>query len=398
MKLVLFISVLIYLFDSVLYTANAECMVWSHLSGLGGDNRGTNRTCATRSGGVFVAEECEPNDHLCEVEETITTFENCTAFPALPWKANLPPGDDCGGHSTCFPGTTCNIIEEQPRCVGIEKNLACSNDMQCQPGLFCWHTGTGRNNTCQPILHEGESCDQHKRCEFGTQCSNLTCTRFGTLDDGTKFTVYDDELYPTAANIDIPAIYRLCKNFWAFDTKARVTGNRVVYECSGGPKKNFTDYETTDAGFRCNYTVTNSNGTIVRNITETPKCGFNTESKYYCPMRRGPDNFEVENSWDRGTWKLTEDFTNSTCHHRSSIQYCIIIQNNFLYQQRFNSAIRNEFRTTGDNYPMIATNDKRVGNAIRKTRNWWRMVDSSFTANLNWFTAILGLMATALYL
>jgi hypothetical protein len=400
MKILFFLATLIYLFDSVFYTANAQCKAWQHQSGLGGTLQGTNRTCADPTGQIFIAEICEPDNYLCSVQETISGSENCTLYEEFPWKANLPPGDDCNGTASCYSGTTCSTIDQQSRCIGKEENTTCVIDNECQPGLFCWHTGSGRTNTCRPVLQEGETCDLNRRCEFGTQCANLTCTRFGTLEDGERFAIYDGELYPTIPDTDVLAIYRLCENFWAFDTGSRVDNTHAIYECSKGPEKNFDDYGTSDAGFLCTYNLTANNGTVIRNITETPKCGFNTDTDYYCPMRRGVDDFSNRNLVDRATWRSSEDFNNSTtvCHHRTSIQYCIHIQESFFYQKAFNSAILNEWLTTGDNYPMIAENDKNVGNAITKTRDYWRIVDSSFTTNLSCFTAILTLIATVLYL
>ena len=396
-------KILFVLAASLFYSANAQCKSWRSQSGLGGNLQGSNRTCADPSGSLFFADICQPDAYLCSVQESISGSENCTFYSAFPWKSQLPPGDDCNGTASCYPGTTCNTIDLKKRCVGREENVTCTNDKECQPGLFCWHTGSGRTNTCKPLLQEGETCDLNRRCEFGSQCANLSCTRFGTMKNGERFAIYDGELFPTIPDVnvaDFSPIYRLCEDFWAFDTGFRNDSTHAIYECSKGPEKNFDSYATSNSGFLCSYNLTANNGTVISNLTETVKCGFNTDTNYYCPMRRGVNDFSARNAVDRSTWSSSENLNNSTyvCHHRTSVQYCLHIQENFLYQKAFNLALLNEFITTGDNYPMIANNNRDVGNAITKTKNYWRIVDSSFTNNLSCFTAILALIATVLYL
>ncbi len=383
MKIVFVFTSLAYIIGSVFSQENGVCKVWKCQEGLGGDKIGKNRTCAIKNGDVNVAEACVPDDFLCDVKIDLTQDRNnCTAFDALPWKKDLPAGDDCGGNSTCFDTVQCRNIEGKRICVGSDEGADCTNDMQCNPGLFWYKGGFITGNKCEKVKNYTEDCNENKRCRFGSACVNYICTQFGNLTDGTVFEYMDDEKYKNInPNQDYPEIYRVCENFWAIMTGKKSASNRYLFECSGGPEKQFKDYTRQESDLNCTFTLTANNGTTI-NSSHPATCGFNRDNNFYCPSRRGPTEYGPHNGRARETWKNAP----STCHHRSSIQYCPDIQNEFFMQKAFADVLRTEFITSENNYTMIANNDRCVGNAIMETKNYWRIIDS---ANIVYATAVI---------
>jgi len=383
MKNLFVFASLAFLIGSVFSQEKGVCRVWKCQEGLGGDNIGNNRTCALKNGDVNAVEACVPDNFLCNIKVDLDKdINNCTALDALPWKKNLPAGDDCGGNSTCFDKFKCRSIGGQRICDGLDEGFKCKNDKQCNPGLFCAYLGFIKGSKCQKVKNYTEACNGKTRCRFGSACVNFTCTQFGNLTDGTVFEYMDDEKYPKINSTqDYPEIYRVCENFWAFRIGKNSTSNRYLFECSGGPEKQFKNYARQDGNFECNFTITTNNGTQI-NTTHQAMCGFNKDSNFYCPSRRGPIEYESQNVIAREIWKNAP----STCHHRTSIQYCPEIQNKLLLQKAFADVLVTELITSEYNYTMIANNDRCVGNAIMETKNFWRIIDS---ANIVYVTAVI---------
>jgi hypothetical protein len=206
-------------------------------------------------------------------------------------------------------------------------------------------------------------------------CTNHTCTRVGSLRTGTFFNITDAELYPDDDS-DTRTMYWVCENFYAVITEQTSEGGtKRLLECTNGPEKAFGDHEypRTDGNLDCVYNMTRtSGGGVTLNFTELAICGYNRDDKFYCPVRRGAAEFSSQNALDRTTWSLAPN----TCHHRTTIQYCKDILYNIGRSVGFRNFLRTEWMTTGDNWPLVANNDKRVGNAIFSTRAYWRLIDS----------------------
>jgi hypothetical protein len=209
------------------------------------------------------------------------------------------------------------------------------------------------------------------------------------LADGAQYEIFDEEYLPSPTETHRNEYFRPCESFFAFDTKHRSDdGKRVIYECTGGFQRNFTDYRRSGSNLTCEYAIFAANGTFIDSETHTAQCGWNRDSYFYCPKRRGAEEFATGNAIARDAWRLNA----TECHHRSTIQYCPTIQNNFIVQRAFLETLRLEWVSEGDNFPKIAANDRCVGNAISTTRNYWRMIDSAQSTITGYFVFIVGVM------
>jgi hypothetical protein len=168
-------------------------------------------------------------------------------------------------------------------------------------------------------------------------------------------------------------MYWVCENFYAVITEQTSEGGtKKLFECTNGPEKAFknNEYARVDGDLDCIYNMTRTSGEgVTLNFTETARCGFNKNNKFYCPKRRGATEFIKENAADRITWALAPN----TCHHRTSILYCKDILDNIRRSVGFRNFLRTEWMTTIDNWPLVANSDKRVTNAIAFTRYYWML-------------------------
>uniref|UniRef100_A0A7S3KNC0 Dickkopf N-terminal cysteine-rich domain-containing protein n=1 Tax=Euplotes crassus TaxID=5936 RepID=A0A7S3KNC0_EUPCR len=380
MRILFVLSFITYFIHNAMGQVTASsCPVWKCQAGLGGDNEGTNRTCARNSGATNFAERCTPNDHFCLVDTpALSNEKNCSAIEVLPWKTDLPAGDDCGGLASCFGKATCTNIQNMTICAGLAKDETCTDDRECNPGLYCKKGGALASNKCEPVANVTQACSNDIRCQFGTQCVNKTCHRFGNLTVGTRFEILDSHLFGTITKDTLynTTIGRVCETFFAFNTGVKSNDGNFLFECTEGLKKNFDSYKRRDDNLDCSFNHTFANGTSTE-YNYTAVCGFNLDDNFYCPSRRGAEEYSEHNFRARETWERS---TNLTCHHRSSIQYCPAIQNDFFWNKAFSDVRRTEFITEGDNWPMVANHDRCVGQTIKKTMNYWRIIDSSYSS------------------
>jgi len=86
---------------------------------------------------------------------------------------------------------------------------------------------------------------------------------------------------------------------------------------------------------------------------------------------RGPKEFSTENSFDRTAWQNTP----RECHHRTSVQYCMYIQQNGGIYIDFQRVLSNIMMTSGNNYPTIAFPYQEVPNSVWETRKLYRLYD-----------------------
>jgi hypothetical protein len=126
-----------------------------------------------------------------------------------------------------------------------------------------------------------------------------------------------------------------------------------IYECTKGYEKQFDKYDRSDNDLDCSFIQTLKDGSK-DSLTLTAKCGFNEDNKSYCPMRRGDAEFSKENRDDAETWSSAP----STCHIRTTIQYCKDIESDIARSLRFRNFMINEWRTTSDNNVLVHNNKK----------------------------------------
>lgn len=381
-----------YMWNSATATPNDGCVAWQCQAGLGNNTQGADRTCAAVNESVFVTEECEPDTFLCQTGVTVTDDVKCAETDPLPWRQRLVGNDTCTHANQCLSGT---CVNETATCTSL-LNIgdACANeegitgDEKCPSGHFCGRaTPEATEDTCTPVIANGGACSGALRCAFGNACVNNTCTTLGSLKDGTWFFIQDDNLFPAGVGAEV-LMYRVCENFWGVDTGNRTEDPALpIYECTPGYQREFSEDARPDATEPCKYNLTvPTNGTVLE-IEENAECGFNKDTSFYCPARRGADQFATENRLDRATWKDAP----ATCHIRTSIQYCKDIEGNTVRSLAFRNALRTEWITTGNQWSLVANNDRCVGNSIAQTRGYWRLVDSSYSAILSYFGLIAGL-------
>ena len=148
-------------------------------------------------------------------------------------------------------------------------------------------------------------------------------------------------------------------------------GKTPIFECTGGPEKQFDNYYREGDDLLCDYSITLNNGTVL-NITEVAVCGYNAATYFFCPKRRGPNEFNADNNFDRSAWRDAP----SGCHHRTSIQYCLYIQQTHWVYFDFKRVLSNIMMTSGNNYPLLAFPYQGVPNSIWATRQLERIYDS----------------------
>ena len=246
----------------------SECKAWDCLSGIGGSDQGSSRMCARLSSDpnntIFGVESCQPETYLCNADETLTSNVTCTNYTAWPWKNDMPAGDSCTTNEECFMNL-CNDTGSTKTCVGREQNATCSDDRECNPGLYCANYGSYKN--CTPVAMKNETCNNTKPCEFGYGCANGNCTRFGSLKNGTKYYIQDDILFPDAKNLT-NKMYYVCENFFAYDSGEVSDNGYPLLVCSDGPLRNFdTEERKVGEDNECIFTLTFDNGSST-NITE----------------------------------------------------------------------------------------------------------------------------------
>jgi len=203
---------------------------------------------------------CAPETYYCDVGTPVGSTRNCEFFDNHPTRMNLAPGDRCLSNSDCFSGR-CDTEVGVNICIGFERNQACTDDRQCNAGLFWYRAEGATNGHCQTVSYLGERCSGSQRCAFGHLCANNTCVALGSLPEGTLFNVTDNEAFPFPA-ADSRTMYWACEHFWAAMTNiVSEGGTNFLFECMRGPEKQFDSYERQDAREPCKYETTNKAGT-----------------------------------------------------------------------------------------------------------------------------------------
>lgn len=381
-KLAMIAGIVGYLFGTA---QSQSCKQWDNKPGLGGDVEGANRVCADVSGEIFVTEECVPDHFLCKVGISIEGENKCQEAVPFSWKSEMPPGDSCTDDRECFHSTGCDI-NGTDTCRGVAVGEACDNDKNCTVGNFCAQS----NKTCTAVRGTGADCGADIRCGFGHLCASRKCVRYGSLNVGDLFYVEDEEIFPDLT-VENPMAYQVCKTFAGNFTEMTAEGVGFrQYQCTNGWERNFTEDGRTDPADQCEFIMQNPNeGGENKNTTLPPVCGFNADTKYYCPARRGNSQFENENKNHATTWSRAP----SSCHHRSTVQYCKAIEDNIGDSLLFRDYLRVQWLTTGDQNALVANNRREVGNAIEQTRDYWRLRDGAYGTVLTYVTLIAGIFA-----
>lgn len=385
------IAVLFAAFGYFFDVANAQCKQWTHDPELGMNATMANRTCTNVATNGFTANECQTDGWLCQIASpTEALATNCTDAQPFPWRENLPAGDTCTNSDQCFSASCVNSTETgRSTCAAkVAVNATCTVDIDCPAQYYCGTAPEENALTCIPAQGTGANCSAEIRCGFGHHCANHTCTKFGTLKDGDMYNLTDAELFPDIT-VETDLRFMVCENFFGVLTEEAPEGGARLLQCTEGYQREFEKDDRQQGDLDCKYSFKMPGTGQIQNLTLTAQCGFNRDTNYYCPARRGIKQFGTQNGLDRATWGDAP----ATCHHRSSIQYCEDIESNGIRSLAFRNFLRNFWITQGDNWSWVANNDRAVGNAIELTRNYWRLVDNSYSAAMSYLGLIAGFFA-----
>lgn len=186
----------------------------------------------------------------------------------------------------------------------------------------------------------------------------------------------------------------MCKSFWAENTGNTTSDSNKysIFECTKGRILEVGGYDRgLGASDTCVYNYTLSNGKDFH-PQEVATCGYNTDGLYYCPKRRSESDYKTLNDADKTTWN---SFNDLNCHYNSTIQYCRKIEDNAVISLAYRLAMKNEMEVHGY-YPLIAKNDKCVGDAIETTLNYYRVIDSAYGTMMTYFALVVGLFSLVL--
>ena len=360
------------------------CMRWQCDEKLGDGLNETARICADLTGTTGSANGCQPDgSFLCDAGTQLTARTNCSLASPLPWKTNLAPGDTCEMAAQC-QSNTCNTTTNT--CVGLGLDAVCATDIECAAGHYC----SRATLKCTATVASGAACSDDIKCNFGFTCANSTCTRYGSMAVGTNFTVQDNE---RVNNVDDGSVFasNLCASFAAIRTEVKKEMTELpLYLCTNGEAKQFKEYGNAEVT-QCKYNLDIGTGTPKETMLPST-CGYNLDTKSYCPMRRSTTEHGTLNANDAKTWADAP----ATCHIRTSIQYCKDIEGNDLRSLAFRSAMQTAWKASGDNYPIVANSNRCIGNTFKASRVFWRIVDSATTTVVSYFGLIASLFILTL--
>ena len=151
----------------------------------------------------------------------------------------------------CPSGTTCSLDASSPTpthcvkgvCQGIAKNGSCTNNSDCNAGLYC------ANNVCVSQLAEGSTCTQAQT--YGNECANnMVCTvefkckkmfQQGTEDDcradlecKSGFCASDGKCYKAESDHSAPHKCSTASGNSSECVSKKVHGNTINGRCECG--------------------------------------------------------------------------------------------------------------------------------------------------------------------
>ena len=74
--------------------------------------------------------------------------------------------------------------KEAPECIGKSQGQTCSNDTECNVGLFCHDNVYMKTNTCERQVPVDSKCTKDEQCLNFLACSNKKCVRYGREFNG----------------------------------------------------------------------------------------------------------------------------------------------------------------------------------------------------------------------
>ena len=387
-----FVAIIMYWMSSVEGAKiTSNCRKWQCQLGVGQGKTKEARPCSVsnydKKNETVAVEDCNEVGYICDAPNDFIKNETCYGYGTLKWKRNMPAGDSCTSSDECF-SKSCITTGGTKTCSGKDFNSTCTNDSECNPGLFCNST-----KICDNVKKFNETCGVGVRCQFGTICANSVCTRYGTLDVGKQFYINGTGPGKIGEMVDATTM-RVCKSFWAEKTGNQTADNNRygIFECTNGRYLENGGYERAlNESDTCAYNFTLADGTDYR-VEEVASCGYNSEGTHFCPKRRSRNEYSSLNEADAGTWNT---FTNVNCHVNSTIQYCRGIEDNSIYSIAYRLFLKNEMETQ-NYYPLIAKNDRCVGDSIETTKNYYRVIDSAYGTMITYFTLVAGFLSLVL--
>ncbi len=203
------------------------------------------------------------------------TCMNTTTPQPGPAVNNIPPGNTCNSTR----GDTCNK-GQCTKSVCVSKNAigsACTLSVECPVGAYCNATVGG---FCAAIVAPGGFCNgttsttsQWDQCGYKGYCINSVCTLPWSLPAGVT------SIPSTAPQA---SVNYLCSTGYA-SSVGSTNGN---YSCVAAPTNLAANLNGVTADTQCNVTITNANGSTSIQ-TNTPICGYNQDTKSYCPWALG---------------------------------------------------------------------------------------------------------------
>jgi hypothetical protein len=273
--------------------------------------------CFSEIKNEFILQACKRDNTFCKIDQDFKG--SCDTRP----KEKSFPGGSCKEQNDCiFPDCLGD------KCVGRDLDDICNHHGECVIGSVCRRNKTEETNTfCLPPLNEGEECSEDEECRNDSGCLRAKCTKYFSQEDETFVT----SKYFCKSGYELNKICTTITNV-----------NSVDQSCNSDED--------------CKYEFLNK--TEVPLISDSCKCGFNSEAKRYCELG---SNHQYYKDWVSSSLKLLND--TSLCHtsERENLGICVertLTDRSFFYRKTSQYLVNNQ--TWVDFFPKLVNSDSCV--------------------------------------
>jgi hypothetical protein len=237
---------------------------------------------------VFDLQTCPQHDQQCPFYNLYVN-NTLTCETVGPYLIKQYPSAQCNSDDDCiFKNCTNNA------CIGVANGETCKQHRECNFGYACMLNTSDVNATvkqCLPQKKEKDSCTEDFDCVNTHGCYNQTCTKYFSLADGS----------PVEFS---PARYlSFCQSGFEY-------GGACVRLSL--PSK---DTECNDDLLTCNYTNYN-NASLV--LPQNCLCGYNPSGKKYCKMGNGHQEYV---KYVTSVNKIIQDYSKCNTEERGLCNY-----------------------------------------------------------------------------